>query len=211
MYRPPNCPVDMFSDMIDKVNQWISNLRSETEDPTIYITGDFNMNFLKNWDYEIIQKFYNSTSDKMNSEAGTSTEKIQAIKLIDFVNSHYLSQMVVTPTREDNILDYIFVNKENFVNKIVTEINSYISDHNTIIAEVDFVGLSNIEEKKVNHCEKEIPDYDLMNASDEQWSKAKEWMEELNYENITNDQLVIELENMVKHVFHKKEMNSKTS
>ena len=93
----------MFSDMIDKVNQWISNLRSVTEDPTIYITGDFNMNFLKDWNYEIIQKFYNSTSDKMNSEAGISTEKIQAMKLIDFVNSHYLSQMVVTPTREDII------------------------------------------------------------------------------------------------------------
>ena len=86
-----------------------------------------------------------------------------------------------------------------------------MSDHNTIISEVDLDGISNIEEKKVNHSDTEIPDYDLMNTSDEHWSKAKEWMEELNYDNITNDQLVYELENMVKHVFQKKEMNSKTS
>ena len=129
------------------MNQWLINLRNETEDPTIYITGDFNLKFLKDWNYEVIQNFYNSVSEKVNTNNATSVDKIQAMKLIDFVNSHYLNQKVVTPTREDNILDYVFTKKENFVKYIKVEINLYLSDHNTIISEIDMTEIVNTEDK----------------------------------------------------------------
>ena len=124
---------------------------------------------------------------KVNSETVTSSDKIQAMKLIDFVNTHYLTQMVVTPTRQDNILDYVFVNKENFIKNIEIQMNSYLSDHNTITAEVDFIGISNVEDKKTNFCDTVIPEYDLMAASEEQWNEARAWKEAIDYKDVEND------------------------
>ena len=148
----------------------------------------------------MIQNFYNSVSEKVNTNNATSVDKIQAMKLIDFVNSHYLNQKVVTPTREDNILDYVFTNKDNFVKDIEVEINLYISDHNTIISDVDMTEITNTEDKKVNHCDTVIPEYNLMDATEEQWTKAKEWLEAIDLNDVNNDDLIKELENMVMNI-----------
>ena len=102
----------------------------------------------------------------MDSDSVTSSDKIQAKKLIDFVESHYLSQIVKSPTRQDNILDYVLVNKENFIKNVDILVNNYLSDHNTILTEVDFQNISNIEEKKTNFCETVIPEYDLIGATE---------------------------------------------
>ena len=76
--------------------------------------------------------------------------------------------MIVTPTREDNILDYVMVNKEDFIKDIEIIVNSFLSDHNTIITQVDFDSISTKEDKKVNYCETMIPEYDLMGGTEEQ-------------------------------------------
>ena len=50
-----------------------------------------------------------------------------------------------------------------------------------------------------------------MSASDEQWDKAREWMDTIDDANIDNKKLLAELENMVKNIFNKKDYCPKTS
>ena len=56
-----------------------------------------------------------------------------------------------------------------------------------------------------------IPEYDLMGGTEDQWQKAREWMEAIDLSEIDNGKLLAELENMVKEIFNKKVFCSKTS
>jgi len=61
-------------------------------------------------------------------------------------------------------------------------INSNLSDHNTIISEVDFDGISN--------CDTVILEYDLKGGTEEQWEKAKAWIEAKDFDDIDNGKLL---------------------
>ena len=64
---------------------------------------------------------------------GSTEDQIQAAKLIDLTDSLFLEQLVVKPTRENNVLDLIFTNDENFISDICIS-KTGISDPNLINA-----------------------------------------------------------------------------
>ena len=105
----------------------------------------------------------------------------------------------------------MFVNKEEFIFNIDNLVNIYLSDHNTIITRVDFKSLDPDRDLKISFCETVIHEYDFMNGSDDKWLRAKEWINAIDFNNPTKDDLLKELENMVCNVFDKKQSFAKTS
>jgi len=99
------------------LTQWFYNkLTESTKDKQIIIAGDFNYpNF--NW-------------NTLTVERGAPDREVQQA-LIDFATEHNLTQVHQQPTRDDNILDLVFISNPSLV-KISTSIPG-ISDHTMVI------------------------------------------------------------------------------
>ena len=102
VYRPPNATQCQFEDILKKLSSILENLpKSNTE---FLLCGDFNFPHI-NW-------------ESLQVAGGTTEEKEQARKLIGFMEAHYLTQFISTPTRGSNILDLIFSNNHGLMHKI---------------------------------------------------------------------------------------------
>ena len=101
--------------MFCKVDEWTNLIRNSYNDPTIYITGDFNFPFLSDCNSDTIQEIVNNVHDRRENGKISSSDKLQAVRLIELSNAHYLKQFITEPTHQDNILDYVFSNKEDFI------------------------------------------------------------------------------------------------
>ena len=122
IYRPPKTKVNEFTECLQIIEDYF---RNKTLMEKIVILGDLNFPHLK----------WNSYEDTVipTISGGTTEDQIQAEKLLELTDSLFLEQLVVNPTRGNNILDLIFTNDENFISDIsITK--SGISDHNLITA-----------------------------------------------------------------------------
>jgi hypothetical protein len=106
----------------------------------VFIGGDFN---LPDWDWE---------SNKLKPKAKESTQHTAFIELL---HDFGLTQLVLKPTRINNTLDLMITNNQSRVNR--TEILPGISDHDTILCELD------ISPSKVNQPKRDIPQYNRAN------------------------------------------------
>ena len=97
------------------------------------------------------------------------------------MNKHLLSQVIRDPTRINNILDLILVNRENGIRKYECVMNEELSDHNTVMVSLDiYPGI-----KKSVISTKEYYDTDLYIYYMEQTPDNEEnW---LKYEKLMNE------------------------
>ncbi len=105
IYRPPSCTIQLFKDIIDKMYECLFMLSSPL--PNIIMLGDFNIPGM-NW------------SDPKPSCAVSKV-------LCHFINTFFLEQLVMEPTRINNILDLVFSHCD-LINDIVVN-KTVISDH----------------------------------------------------------------------------------
>ena len=101
---------------ITKLNDSMNKLTESTKDKQIIIAGDFNCPNI-NW-------------NTLTVERGAPDRELQHA-LIDFATEHNLTQVHQQPTRDDNILDLVFISNPSLV-KISTSIPG-ISDHTMVI------------------------------------------------------------------------------
>lgn len=114
IYRPPDCPIEAFLETINAIRALLDTF---TPQPTLIITGDFNLPII-DW-----------STDSING--GSSSDRSQALHLQSFVQDFFLTQVITTPTRQNNILDLFFTNNEDLIyNHDVFTTN--LSDHNII-------------------------------------------------------------------------------
>ena len=78
VYRPPNCPSNLFTEVIDKIEVWINSIENDGERPTIFINGDFNLPFMGTWDEESVTSLMESYNVRSNSGKSVNSDKIQA-------------------------------------------------------------------------------------------------------------------------------------
>lgn len=88
-----------------------------TPQPTLIITGDFNLPII-DWSLDLIK-------------GGSSSDRSQALHLQAFVQDFFLTQIITMPTRQNNILDLFFTNNEDIIYNYEVDITN-LSDHNLI-------------------------------------------------------------------------------
>ena len=57
LYRPPGCPTEKFMEALGFLEKWLNKIQNNYVAPNFYITGDFNLKFLQDWNQELIDKF----------------------------------------------------------------------------------------------------------------------------------------------------------
>ena len=113
IYRPPNASCEDFNDILNEVRKCTNKLPAPLSN--IIIAGDFN--------------FPNTEWDSITISCN------QAAKLKDLTDSLFLRQYVMSPTRNQNILDLVFSNDELIAS--VESRKTFMSDHNIVCSETN--------------------------------------------------------------------------
>ena len=175
IYRPPDSKSSNFNYVIDGISQALDKLQAPI--PDIHVMGDFNFPFLK-WKYT---SGINIPTIVPGSGV-TSDEQLQAKHVLQFAESHMLSQMVSQPTRINNILDLCFTNNVELYHEINIHDTS-LSDHNLI----DLVMQYRSENKETPTTGEKLTGFRALNffSDDTNWSQLEknintvEWDKEL--------------------------------
>ena len=121
-------------------------------------------------------------------------------------------QYIKRATRNGNILDLVFTNNHELIRDYNIIVNKKLSDHYIIKIDLAYKMETSTKSKKVNHCSTKIPEYDLLNASEEQWLRFNLILNKVNFEtlfeNCTATQMVDiflnKIETLVDIIFDKK-------
>ena len=87
-------------------------------DYDLFITGDYN---LPHVDWESLEV----------QSGGTAESKLSSQRLLNFMSTYLLSQVVNVPTRGNNILDLVLCNNDRLVLDVKTEPTD-LSDHDMV-------------------------------------------------------------------------------
>ena len=119
VYRPPGQDTPGFKSVLDKIQESIDALSKNSTSPDIYISGDLNYPHI-DWD--------------MGTEQRTEA---QGKDLQEFIDRNFLTQVVHTPTRENNVLDIVLTNVPRYVSEVrVTP--TVLSDHHLVQLQLGF-------------------------------------------------------------------------
>ena len=163
IYRPPNAPKELFEDTLIKCQEAIDKVleNDEEKSKTVCAFGDYNFPFIK-WPS---MRFY-SREEEPNHMA---SEKVQAKLLLEWAEQNFMNQIINTPTRKENILDLVFSNSDNLINGYSTIVNTSFSDHNILQIVSNYENKSEEKKDRKNPYPNTIYEYDLVNASEEDW------------------------------------------
>ena len=158
IYRPPHSPQQLFEDTIKKCQDVIDEVGASK---TLLALGDYNFPFIQWPSRQIYSR---------DQEPGQmSSEKVQGKMLLDWAETNFMEQYILTPTRKGNILDLAFTNSENLIQGYTTIINSTFSDHNILRISLNHPYKNETKKVRKNPYPNMIYEYDLLNAGEEDW------------------------------------------
>ena len=114
IYRPPDCTKQAFIDILDAVKNTTNDIKHLK--PDIQILGDFNFPRL-HW-----------PNSKL-TPGSTQSEQEQANSLLKLMDTLFLNQFILKPTRGNNILDLALSNNELLIQHYLSTPTTF-SDHN---------------------------------------------------------------------------------
>ena len=163
IYRPPNSPSQLFEETLEKCQTSIDEImESESKSKTLLVVGDFNFPFIK-WPNKKIY-LREQEPEQQNSE------KKQGKLLLDWAEVNFLEQYICSPTRRGNILDLVFSNSSVLINGYSMIINFNFSDHNILKLSLNLQYKNDdTNKKRLNPYPNQIYEFDLLNASQEDW------------------------------------------
>ena len=209
IYRPPNSPLQLFQDTIEKVQETIEEVieKENNKTKTILAIGDFNFPFIK-WPSKTIYS-------REEEPGQMPSEKKQAKMLLNWSEQNFMEQIINTPTRGKNILDLIFSNSNSLINGYSTVVNKKFSDHNILKVRLNYPYKCDKKSERINPYPNKIYEYDLMNATNEDWIRydkilskmAEDFDDKSKNENTTKklERFYDLVENTVVTLFDKKE------
>ena len=124
IYRPPPAADEKFTSLLDQVQQYLDACQN-LKHHDVYISGDFNLPVI-NWETHTI-----------DHSQGQAKGIIPARRLLDFMGSNFLSQVVKKPTRGPNILDLVLTNCPSYICEVDCE-NTPLSDHDLVTVTFGF-------------------------------------------------------------------------
>ena len=171
LYRPPDSTFESFKEALSVSQKAIDEVTdNDTKVKDVLMFGDFNLPFIS-WPSG---KIYDKNVTKK------AKEKQQAELLVNFVENNFMENYINTATRGQNILDLVFSNNHHLVNKYTTTINNKFSDHNMLTVEMNFTyNKEKKSTKSVNPTATRIYEYDLKNATNDDWMKFSKVLEEV--------------------------------
>ncbi|KAL5268182.1 hypothetical protein ACHWQZ_G002141 [Mnemiopsis leidyi] len=117
VYRPPGQDTPGFKSVLDRIQENIDSLSEDSTSPDIYISGDFNY---PNIDWDM----------------GNESEPLER-DLQEFIDRNFLTQVVNSPTRENNVLDIVLTNVPRYVTEVKVTPTS-LSDHHMVQLQLGF-------------------------------------------------------------------------
>ncbi len=117
IYRPPSAPFDKFDECLDILQQFINSIEHT---PEVQFMGDFNLPFI-NW-------------STISIDTGCSislADRQSALALLNFTEELLLQQVILEPTRSNNILDLVFSNNSDSIHSIAVA-KTELSDHDIV-------------------------------------------------------------------------------
>ena len=159
IYRPPDTTCDKFQPCLSEVEQYLKQISSSGN---IMLLGDFNFPFLK-WKEVEDSVIYSIVS------GSTKDEQNQAQALLNIADYFFLSQVITEPTRLENTIDLVFTNNPDLLTNInIQKVSKHLSDHNEIIANLNWTIPEVPSEKFAKHTS--------TLASLNFWSEKADWI-----------------------------------
>ena len=177
VYRPGNTPHSKFNDALEFIQSCID---TKDDSWTIIITGDFN--------------FPNICWETLNVVSGSDTTSACrqcADKLLQFMESNLLTQIVDKPTRLDsngtaNILELIITNNEDLMREVEI-LPTLLSDHHLMSIILSDYFKESTQQKKQHSKNPPIPNkssFHSLNFHKANFDKINEDLEKVNWESI---------------------------
>ena len=172
IYRPPKATVESFKEALAISQKAIDDVTdADIKVKDILHFGDFNLPCIS-W-----------PSGKIYEKGVTqkSKEKQQAEMLVNFVENNFMENYIHTATRGKNILDLVFTNNHQLVNNYTTTVNNKFSDHNLLTVELNFsYNTERKSTKSINPMTTNIYEYDLKNATINDWNRFDKVLAEIS-------------------------------
>ena len=184
IYRPPNCPEPLFVQTLEHASSFLRNMECNYQRANDYlIFGDFNFPFLNFKDGEHVLSSTCKRCSEINLCSHTTSERRQAQCLLNFANKFFLHQLIKKPTRNQNILDLVFTNNHLLINDYYMIVNSQLSDHYTICANLNYEkGNSKSARRVENLYHSKLPEYNFRDADEEDWMRLNREFDKLNWD-----------------------------
>ena len=174
IYHPPDTNYTEFREMI---NTLLTTLRAlDSPLPDISIFGDFNFPNVKWPEGEILP---GNTRDEQN----------QINLLSQLCEEFYLEQKILHPTRDKNILDFVFTNNGEIIYHYdITK--TIMSDHNLIELTLNYNCTTS--DKEGNYPSKPSTVFDELNFYKADWKSITTLLNDVNWEKEFNDLNTVE-------------------
>jgi hypothetical protein len=165
VYRPPSCDGVHFENTLEVIQNYLTN--NMCGEFKLFFAGDFNFPFIRwlNNDQRAAPGSY------LIGSGSTTAVTAQAKKLLELTDDYFLTQIIEKPTRNENILDLVFVNLPEFIKDIVVN-KTALSDHNMIEISLD----ADILRKS--------PEYKTVRSERVSFRQLNFFSENVNWENI---------------------------
>ena len=128
IYRPPNCPEELFAQTLDSISLFLRNLEEKEKSCNTYLVlGDFNFPFLKfsgSGSWQDNRNKCNFCPSEITCQH-ISSHRRQAQRLLDFSNEFFMEQYIKKLTRNQNILDLCFTNDHFLIHSYKIIVNSH--------------------------------------------------------------------------------------
>jgi hypothetical protein len=163
VYRPPSCPTDKFIEIIDQVRNWLEAFEKDGQlFPSVIMTGDFNFPFMNCWD--------SSDTTGLRSRSGIqSQDRLQAIHLLELMDSFMMEQTVSEATRNLAVLDLCLTNNPELIVSSQSVDNAIISDHKTMISRLNISLGQKSSAPTPNFAASSLPEFDFEKATESEW------------------------------------------
>ena len=122
IYRPLSTKNDEWSQALDKLNEQICMIQSNSGYDSIICGGDMNFLNLK-WEENL---------PMIDLELSYQEESF-----VSFMFSQNLMNYVNKPTRNENILDLVLTNNYDMITSTHIDVNNGFSDHNTVTCKLN--------------------------------------------------------------------------
>jgi exonuclease III len=170
-YRPPRTRFDTFEQALNILIGILENLPNQQTE--VLILGDFNFPTI---DWRALIVGVGVAADERN----------QAQRLMDMIESNFLTQFVLEPTRSKNILDLIISNSHGIMHSYKV-FETAMSDHNMIEAYVNINALTAAH--PVSADNRNFPVLGQLNFHDEKidWDKLRSDFAGMDWEEMFAD------------------------
>jgi hypothetical protein len=171
VYRPPNTSYLEWEEALAAISQEIEFAQAHSHKfSTVHVFGDLNFPGIQ-WPVgECL------TGDR------------QATDMLGSMRDQFLTNRVLVPTREGNILDLVLTNNQESISHVTVEENSKrFTDHRTLVTYLTFSLTATKVERECNKYATTIPEHDIRGGDEEDWRRYRMLFDQFDWESAARE------------------------